>query len=97
MRYKYTATSRKVVGKSVRDNPEIEGHCEWFWIHCYSKKFERMTLEAMDVSLRVLKESNKSKFDSYSVRNSVYWSYPILPFGIVVCTLFPATFLEIAV
>ena len=24
MRYKYTATSRKVVGKSVRDNPEIE-------------------------------------------------------------------------
>ena len=31
MRYKYTAISRTwVVGKSVRDNPEIEGHCEWF-------------------------------------------------------------------
>ena len=28
---------------------------------------------------------------------TVYWSYPILPFGIVVCTFFPTTFLEIAV
>ena len=36
-----------------------------------SKKFERMAREAMDLCLRVLKESNKSKFDSYSVRNSV--------------------------
>ena len=36
-----------------------------------SKKFERMAAEAMDICLRVLKESNKSKFDSYSVRNSV--------------------------
>ena len=27
--------------------------------------------EAMDMCLRVLKESNKSRFDSYSVRNSV--------------------------
>ena len=30
-----------------------------------------MSQEAMDVCLRVLKESNKSRFDSYSVRNSV--------------------------
>ena len=30
-----------------------------------------MTREAMDVCLRVLKESNKSRFDSYSVRNSI--------------------------
>ena len=30
-----------------------------------------MTREAMDVCLRVLKESNKSRFDSYSVRHSV--------------------------
>ena len=27
----------------------------------------------------------------------MYWSYPILPFGIVACTVFPTTFLEIAV
>ena len=65
----HTAISRKVVGKSARDNPER--HCGWFWVHCSSKKFERMAREAMDVCLRVLKESNKSRFDSYSVRNSV--------------------------
>ena len=29
-----------------------------------------MAQEAMDVCLRVLKESNKSRFDSYGVRNS---------------------------
>ena len=28
-------------------------------VHCFSKKFERMAGEAMDVCLRVLKESNK--------------------------------------
>ena len=27
----------------------------------------------------------------------VYQSYPILPFGFVACTLFPTTFLKIAV
>ena len=30
-----------------------------------------MTREAMDVCLRMVKESNKSRFDSFSVRNSV--------------------------
>ena len=39
---------------------------------CSSKTFERMTREAMNVCLRVLKESNKSRLDSYSVRNRVY-------------------------
>ena len=69
-----------------------------FWVHCYSKKFERMAREAIDVCLRMLKESNNRKSDSYSVRNSVTcWSHPILPFGIVACTFFPTTFLEIAV
>ena len=36
--------------------------------HCSSKKFERMAREAMDICLRVLKESSKSRFDSYSVK-----------------------------
>ena len=30
-----------------------------------------MAQEAVDVCLRVLKESNQRKFDSYSVRNSI--------------------------
>ena len=65
----YTAISRKAVGKSARGNPER--YCGWFLIHCFSKKFQTMAREAMDVCLRVLKESNKSRFDSYSVRKSV--------------------------
>jgi len=44
---KYKPFSRKVVGISVRDNPEM--YCGWFWVHCSSKKFERMAREAMDV------------------------------------------------
>ena len=55
--------------KCARDNPER--YCGWFRVHCFSKKFERMAGEAMDICLWVLKESNKSRFDSYSVRNSV--------------------------
>ena len=60
--------SRKVVGKSARDNPER--HCGRFRVHCFSKKFQRIAREDKDVCLRVLKESNKSRFDSYSVRKS---------------------------
>ena len=63
--------------------------------HCSSKTFERMTREAMDIRLRVLEESNKSRFDNYSIRNSIFWSYAILPVGIVTCTFFPTTFLEL--
>ena len=63
----FTAISRKVVGKNARDNPER--YCGCFWVS--SKKFERMAREAMDVCFLVLKESNKSSFDSFSVRNSV--------------------------
>ena len=69
----YTATSRKVVGKSVRDNSER--YYGWFLVHCSSKKFERMSREAMvamDLCLRVLKESHKSRLDSCSVSNSVF-------------------------
>ena len=41
----YTAISRKVVGKSARDNPER--YCGWFWVHYSSIIFERITREAM--------------------------------------------------
>ena len=90
-----TAISRKVVGKSARGNPEQ--YCGWFWVHCSSKKFARiMALEAMAICLRVLKESNKCRFDSYTV-SGTFLSYPILPFGIVACTFFSTTFVKIAV
>ena len=40
-------------------------------MHCSSKKFERMALQAINVCLRVLKESNNRRFDSNRVRKSV--------------------------
>ena len=59
-----TAISRNVVGKSARDNHGR--YCGWLWGHCSSKKFERMVREATDICLRGLKESNKSRFVSFS-------------------------------
>ena len=92
----YTAVSRKVVRKSACDNPER--YCGWFLDRWFSKKFQRMAREATDIFLWVLKESNKSRFDSYSVRiGTSVLIISILPFGIVACTVFATTFLEIAV
>ena len=66
-----------------------------------------MAREAMDICLRVLKESNKSRFDSYSVRNSVLLiSHATFrdcrvpgahKNGLLRAHIFPTTFLEIAV
>ena len=55
-----------------------------------------MAREAMDVCLRVLKESNKSRFDSYSVRNSVLIISHIT-FRDCRVHIFPTTCLEVAV
>ena len=37
----------------------------------FKESQDRMAREAMDICLRVLKESNKNRFDSYKVRNRV--------------------------
>ena len=42
-----------------------------FQFTVFSKKFQRIAREARDVCQQVLKESNKSRFDGYSIRNSV--------------------------
>ena len=52
--------------------------------------------EAMDICLRVLKESKKSRFDSCSVRNSILIKSHIT-FRDCRVHIFPTTFLEIAV
>ena len=90
----YTAISRKGE-KSARDNPER--YCGWFWAHYSSKKFEIVAREAMDICVRILNFSHKSRFVSYSTSGTVYWSYAILSFGIVACTFCPTTSFEIAV
>ena len=91
-----TAISRKVVGKRPHDKPER--YCGWFLVHWSLKKFDKLAQESVDICLRMLKESDKSRFDSYSVRNSeLIVSHTILPFGIVACTFFPTTVLEVAI
>ena len=59
-------------------------------------KFERMARETMDKCLRELKESNESKFDSYSARNSVLIIFHITfrDYRVALGTFFPTTFLE---
>ena len=63
----YTAIFRKSFGESPCDNPER--YCGRFWVHCSSKKFERMALEATDICLQVRSESNKST--ATVIRNNV--------------------------
>ena len=80
MRSKYhlhTAISRKVFGKSARDNPER--YCEWSWVLWSLKNFERMAWEAMDVCLQLLKERTKVGLIA-SVSGTVYWSYRHITF-----------------
>ena len=86
----HTAVSRKVVGKSTRDNSQR--YCWWFWVYCFSNKNNNGTKahERMLASAK-LKESNKGGFDT-TVPGTLYWSYPILPFGIVACKLFRQPF-----
>ena len=55
-----------------------------------------MTPEAMEICLRELKESNKSRFGSYSVRKSALLISHIT-FRDCRMHSFPTTFLEIAV
>ena len=55
-----------------------------------------MAREAIDYVSKYLSKAAKVG-STATVSETVYWSYPILPFGIVVCTFFPTTFLEIAV
>ena len=59
-----TAVSRKVVGKSARDNPENPVGCFEFAV--FQRNLKELSRKAMDVCLRVLKECDKSRFDSYS-------------------------------
>ena len=62
----------------------------------FKEILKELVRKAVEMCLRVLKESNKSRFDRYS-RQKQYWSYPILiPFGYRV-QIFPTTVLEIAV
>ena len=91
----YTAISTKVVGKSARYNPER--HCGWFWVLCSSKKFERIGRKGHGSVFLSAKGKQPKYVWQLQSSGTVYWSYPILPFGIVAFTFFPTSSLEIAV
>ena len=92
----YIAILRGVVEKVLSTIPK--GIVGGFEFTVLQRNLKKMAREAMDLRLRLLKERNKSRFDSYSVRNSVLIiAHIILPFGINPCTFFPTAILEIAV
>ena len=74
----------------------LKGIVDGFLFTVFQKNFQRTAREAMNVCLRMLKESNKVG-STATVSGTVYWSYPKTPFGIVACTVFLTTFLEITV
>jgi len=51
----------------------------------------------MDICLRVLKESNKSRFDSYCRQEQCIGHIPYCHLGLSCAHFFPTTFLEVAV
>ena len=89
-----TAISRKVVGKTARDNPEsIVGGFEFSF---FQRNLKELARKAMEMCLRVLKERNKSRIDSYSHQEQCIDHIPYYLSGLSL-HFFPTTFLEIAV
>ena len=65
------------------------------WNRCIQLFRERLSEKCMRQSRRVLLVVLSLR--QLQSPGTVYWSYPILPFGIVACTFFSTTFLEITV
>ena len=91
----YIQLFRKRLSEKVHATIPI-GIVGGFEITVLHGNFERIAREAMDVCFRVLKGNSKSRFDSYSVRNSVLIISHIT-FRDYRVHFFPTTFLEIAV
>ena len=75
----------------------LKGIVGGFEFSCFQRNLKELARKAMNMCLRVLKESNKSSLRQLQSSGTVYWSYPIFPFEIVACTFLPTKFLEIAV
>ena len=53
----------------------------------FQRNFKEWHERPCTVCLRVQKKSNKSRYGSYNVKKKCIFLSPILPFGIVACTL----------
>ena len=62
-----------------------------------SEKFERIGTKGHENAFASANGKQQKQVRQLQSSGTVYRSYPILPFGIVACTFFPSTFLEIAV
>ena len=63
----------------------------------FQRNLKELVRKAMQMCLRVLKESNKSRFDSYSRQEPCTDHIPYYLSGLSRAHFFPTTFLEIAV
>ena len=86
----HTAISRKVVLSGKVHATILKGIVGGFEFSFFQRNLKELARNAMEMCLRVLKESNKSRIDSYSRQEQCIDH-------IVACTFFPTTFLEIAV
>ena len=64
--------------KSARDN--LERHCGWFWVLCFSKKFERIGTKGYGTLFASAKGKQQKKVRQLQSSGTVYLLYPILPF-----------------
>ena len=68
-----------------------------FEFSVFQRNLKELARKAMEMSLRMLKESNKSRFDSYSRQEQSIDNIPCYLSGLSRAHFFSTTFLEIAV
>ena len=68
-----------------------------FEFSVFQRNLKELAGKAMEMCLRVLKESNKSRFDSYSRQEQSIDHIPSYLSGLLRAHFFSPTFLEIAV
>ena len=68
-----------------------------FEFSVFQRNLKELARKAMEMCLRVLKESNKSRFNSYSRQEQSIDHNPCYLSGLSRANFFPTTFLEIAV
>ena len=90
VRHHDTAISRKVVGKSARDNPK--GIVGGFEFTVLQRNLKELARKAMKMCLRVLTESNESRFDSYSREEQCIDHIPYYLSGLSRANFFRQTF-----
>ena len=74
----------------------LKGIVGGFEFSFFQRNLKELARKAMEMCLRVLKESNKSRFDSYSHQEQCIDHIPYYLSGLSL-HFFPTTFLEIAV